>query len=176
MILPYNGSLGYKWDLDNPTFKLNSSYSFALAFFDRDYFLYVSNPLIVHRSVTKVLSSTSPSVSKVGIEVSTKVHRFRNKKTIVKPWPQTLSPKPLVSKPKPKGLGLTLKSHGPPPHPTPATARGRTWSSPPCSLRTSSILLVAPLSKSSIRGGLIQDQMQVYLVDKNMVEQSSTVP
>ena len=38
------------------------------------------------------------------------------KKRIVKPWPQTLSPK--TKKPK-RGLGLTLKSHGPPPHPTP---------------------------------------------------------
>ena len=37
------------------------------------------------------------------------------KVVIVKPWPQTLGPKPLVSKPKPKGLGLTLKSHWPPP-------------------------------------------------------------
>ena len=109
---------------------------------------------------------------------------------IVKPWPQTLSPKPLFSKAKPKGLGLTLKSHGKPPHhpntpphhPTPPktfkheggvpqqnpesktysecsplhvhnkklrwTAKERRWSSPPCSLRTSSILLVALLSKS----------------------------
>ena len=36
---------------------------------------------------------------------------------IVKPWPQTLSPKPLVLKPKPKGLGLTLKSYGSPQQP-----------------------------------------------------------
>ena len=36
---------------------------------------------------------------------------------LVKPWPKTLSPKPLVSKPKPKGLGLTLKSCRPPPPP-----------------------------------------------------------
>ena len=84
MILPYNGSIGDKWDLNNPTFKINSSYSFGLALFDRDYFLYVSNPLIVHRSVTKVLSSTSPSSLKVGIEVSTYKYicRYRNNKTI----------------------------------------------------------------------------------------------
>ena len=51
--------------------------------------------------------------------------------------------------PKPRGFGLTLKSHGPPPHPKNlrCTATGRTGSSPPCSVRTSSILLVAPLSK-----------------------------
>ena len=71
MILPYNGSIRDKWDLNNPTFKLNSSYTFVLALFDRDYFLIVSNPSIVHRSVMKVLSSTSPSVLKVEIEVST---------------------------------------------------------------------------------------------------------
>ena len=70
MILPYNGSIGVKRDLNNPTFLLNSSYTFALAFFDRDYFLYVSNPLIVHRSLLKVLASTSPYVLMVGIEVS----------------------------------------------------------------------------------------------------------
>ena len=79
MILPYNGSIGVKTDLNNPTFMLNSSYTFALAFFDRDYFLYVSNPLIVNRSILKVLASTSPYVLMVGIEVS------RTRKYIVRP-------------------------------------------------------------------------------------------
>ena len=41
---------------------------------------------------------------------------------IVKPWPQTLSPK----NPKPRGLGLTLKSHRPPPpHPITFKHEGR---------------------------------------------------
>ena len=47
---------------------------------------------------------------------TTYIQYSSSRKNIVKPWPQTLSPKPLVSKPKPNGLGLTLKSHGPPPH------------------------------------------------------------
>ena len=60
-----------------------------------------------------------------------------------------------------------------------------TWSSPKCSVRTLSILLVAPLSKFQHPGYRIQckkDPMRVYHlpcyvnVDKNMVEQSSTVP
>ena len=80
--------------------------------------------------------------------------------------PQAPSPKP--KNPELRGLGLTLKSHGPllsmkegshnepqkvrkvqsgPPYLSSrknlrCTARGRTWSSPPCSVRTSSVLLV----------------------------------
>jgi len=70
MILPFNGSIGVKRDINNPTFRINSSYTFALAFFDQDSFLFVSNPLIVHRSVLKVLSSTSPYILNIGIEVT----------------------------------------------------------------------------------------------------------
>ena len=73
MILPFNGSIGVKRDPKIPTFRLNSSYNFALAFFDKDYFLYVSNPLIVHRSVLKVLSSTVPYILSIGIEVTEQI-------------------------------------------------------------------------------------------------------
>ena len=127
---------------------------------------------------------------------------------IVKPWPQTLSLKTKTKGPWADTRILwathptppiTFKHEGGVPQQNPKsktyskwspllvcqekklrwTARGRTWRSPTCSVRASSILLVAPLSKSSIQGRLIQyrkDQIQVYHVDKNMVEQSSTVP
>ena len=60
MILPYNHSIGFKVDFSNPTFLLNPTYTFALIFFDRDYFLYVTNPLIVHRSMLKFSSILPP--------------------------------------------------------------------------------------------------------------------
>ena len=86
------------------------------------------------------------------------------------PGPKPLAPKPQKPKNlKPRGLGLTLKSHGPPPHPitfkheggVPQKSSkikngsewsGRTWSSPPCSVKTSSTLLVASLSKCQHSG------------------------
>ena len=73
MILPYNHSIGFKMDFNNPTFVLNPAYTFALIFFDRDYLLYVTNPLIVHRSMLKVSSTTTPSALLLGIEVSKKL-------------------------------------------------------------------------------------------------------
>ena len=75
MILPYNNSIGVKGDLNNPTFKLNSTYTFALVFFDRDYFLYVTNPLIVHRSMFKVSSTAGPFILMLGIEVRSKTRK-----------------------------------------------------------------------------------------------------
>ena len=67
MILPYNGSIGVIRDWRYPTFELDSAYSFLLALFDKDFFLYVTNPLIIHRSVLKVVSNTSQIL--VGIKV-----------------------------------------------------------------------------------------------------------
>ena len=72
MIFPYNHSIGVKRDLKNPTFQLNPAYTFVLFLFDIDYFLYVTNPLIVHRSMMKVSSTTTPSILMLGIEVSRK--------------------------------------------------------------------------------------------------------
>ena len=72
MIFPYNHSIGVKRDLKNPTFHLNPAYTFVLFLFDIDYFLYVTNPLIVHRSMMKVSSTTTPSILMLGIEVSRK--------------------------------------------------------------------------------------------------------
>ena len=69
------------------------------------------------------------------------------------PGPKPLAPIPKNS--KPRGLGLTLKSHRPPPPPP------------------------HDYQNASIQGRQIQcskDQMQVSHVEKNMVEQSSTVP
>ena len=72
MILPYNHSIGVKIDLNNPTFQLNPAYSLTLFFFDIDFFLYVKNPLIIHRSMLKVPSTTHPSILQLVIEVSSK--------------------------------------------------------------------------------------------------------
>lgn len=69
IILPDNESIGVKRDFSkNPTFELNPAYSFVLALFDQDYLLFVSNPLVVHRSVIKVHSNSSNLM--VGIKVS----------------------------------------------------------------------------------------------------------
>ena len=70
IIIPNNHSIGVKPDFNKPTFQLNPAYSFALVFFDKDYFLYVTNPLIVHRSMLKVSRMANPSVLMVGIEAS----------------------------------------------------------------------------------------------------------
>ena len=67
MILPCNGSIGAMRDWRNPTFELDPAYTFLLALFDKDFFLFVTNPLIVHRSVLKVVSNTSQVL--VGIKV-----------------------------------------------------------------------------------------------------------
>ena len=67
MILPCNGSIGAMRDWRNPTFELDPAYTFLLALFDKDFFLFVTNPLIVHRSVLKVFSNTSQVL--VGIKV-----------------------------------------------------------------------------------------------------------
>ena len=67
MILPYNGSIGVIRDPRYPTFELNSAYTYLLALFDKDFFLYLTNPLIIHRSVLKVVSNTSQIL--VGIKV-----------------------------------------------------------------------------------------------------------
>ena len=68
MILPENGSIGIKRKFDNPTFKLNPGYSFVIALFDKDFFIYVSNPLIVQRSVLNFRQNSS--LLMVGIKVS----------------------------------------------------------------------------------------------------------
>ena len=107
-------------------------------------------------------SSTSPvclSVIKLKFFIPRYLREGFEKKSgpfqLSSPGLKPQSPKPKNQ--KQRGLGLTLKSHGPPPHQTPPsgppylsnkknlrwTARGRTWSSPPCSVRTSSVLLVA---------------------------------
>ena len=106
------------------------------------------------------------------------------------PWPK----KPLVSnnpRPNPKpvqlktqicppGTGADTKTMGPPQKEFRWTVRGRTWCSPACSVRISSILLVAPLSKCQHAGypNSLQEgpNMQVSHVDKNMVKQSRTAP
>ena len=79
IILPFNNSIGVKGDLNNPTFKLNPAYTFSIVFFDRDYFLYVTNPLIVHRSMFQVSSTAGPYILMLGIEVRTsnQVNRCR---------------------------------------------------------------------------------------------------
>ena len=68
MILPENGSIGIKRKFTDPTFVLDPGYSFVLALFDKDFFIYVSNPLIVQRSVLNVRSNSSWLT--VGIKVS----------------------------------------------------------------------------------------------------------
>ena len=88
---------------------------------------------------------------------------------IVKPWPKNPKQNTKNSKTKrpwadTKILWVNCKW----------TARGRTWSSPPCSVRTSSILyLLHHYQNANIQGGQIlcrKDQMQVSHVEKNMVE------
>ena len=59
MILPEKGSIGLKRDLHNPTFELDSGYTFLLVLFDKDFFIFISNPLIVPRSVVTVFSNSS---------------------------------------------------------------------------------------------------------------------
>ena len=59
MILPEKGSIGLKRNLQNPTFKLDSGYTFLLILFDKDFFIFISNPLIVPRSVVRVFSNSS---------------------------------------------------------------------------------------------------------------------
>ena len=69
MILPENGSIGIKRkQFTNPTFLLDSGYSSVIALFDKDFFIYVSNPLIVQRSVLNVRPNSSYLM--VGIKAS----------------------------------------------------------------------------------------------------------
>ena len=68
MILPKNGSIGTTRNHNNPTFELDPGYAFLLFFLDKNFFFFVSNPLLVHRSVVTVHSNTSYVY--VGLKVS----------------------------------------------------------------------------------------------------------
>ena len=67
-ILPENGSIGIKREFSKPTFEVDAGYSFVMALFDKDFFIFVSNPLIVQRSVLNVLPNSSFLM--VGIKAS----------------------------------------------------------------------------------------------------------
>ena len=67
MIFPNNGSIGMKRRF-NPTFRLDPGYEFILLLFDKDFFFFVSNPLLVPRSVVTVYPNTSHVL--VGLKVN----------------------------------------------------------------------------------------------------------
>ena len=55
MIFPKDGSIGSnKTDYETPTLRLDPSFEYVLRFFDKDFFLYLNNPLIVQRSTLRI--------------------------------------------------------------------------------------------------------------------------
>ena len=66
MIFPENGSIGIT--KKDPTYQLDPRYGFILLLFDKDMFFFVSNPLLVPRSVVTVHPNTSYVF--VGLKVS----------------------------------------------------------------------------------------------------------
>ena len=66
MILPKNGTIGTS--RNDPKFELDPGYEFLLFFYDKDFFFFVSNPLLVHRSIVAVHPNTSYII--VGLKVS----------------------------------------------------------------------------------------------------------
>ena len=68
MIFPEDGSVGVKQTY-KPTLHLDPSNPYSLCLFDKDFLLYVSNPLIVPRSCIKIRqnSSFTPITIKVGM-------------------------------------------------------------------------------------------------------------
>ncbi len=58
MIIPEDGSVGVK-QIFKPTLSLNASFVYVFCLFDKDFLLYVSNPLIVPRSCMRISANTS---------------------------------------------------------------------------------------------------------------------
>ena len=70
MIFPEDGSVGVKQTY-KPTLQLDPSFQYSLCLFDKDFLLYVSNPLIVPRSCIKISQNSSfiPIPIKVGMNL-----------------------------------------------------------------------------------------------------------
>ena len=66
MLFPENGSIGV--GRKNPIFKLDPGYKFIIMLFDKDLFLFVSNPLIVPQTFLTVHPNTSNVF--IGLKVS----------------------------------------------------------------------------------------------------------
>ena len=59
IIIPSDGSIGTSLNNGSATLHLNPSYAYYLYLFDQDFFLYISNPNIVQRSLLKIRSNSS---------------------------------------------------------------------------------------------------------------------
>ena len=59
MILPGDGTVETKKDYKNATFKLDPKYSYIIHLFDKDFLVYLNNPLIVQRSFVTIHPYTS---------------------------------------------------------------------------------------------------------------------
>ena len=64
MIFPEDGSVGVKQML-TPTLNLNASFVYVFCLFDKDFLLYVTNPLLVPRSCVRI----SENISYFGITI-----------------------------------------------------------------------------------------------------------
>ena len=66
MIFPEDGTVGVK-QTNIPTLKLDPSFQYIFCLFDKDFLLFVSNPLIVPRSCIKIAKNSS--ITPIPIEV-----------------------------------------------------------------------------------------------------------
>ena len=81
MIFPEDGSVGLKQTY-KPTIMLNPLFEYIFCLFDKDFLLFISNPLIVPRSCLTISQNSSFIQIPLKVGISMKQELKRNKKTI----------------------------------------------------------------------------------------------